>query len=42
MVEGLGDPATEIGCGTAVSFAVTNTGNAFSWGMGNNGQVILN
>jgi alpha-tubulin suppressor-like RCC1 family protein len=42
LVEGLDEAAVEIGCGTAVSFAVNTTGKAFSWGMGDNYQVILN
>ena len=41
-VEGVEDPSVEIGCGMSVSNAVTTTGDAFSWGMGYNLQVILN
>jgi regulator of chromosome condensation len=29
----------DIACGTSVSFAVTNTGEAYSWGMGTNLQL---
>ena len=42
LVQGIQTPAVEIGCGTAVSYAVTSEGEAFSWGMGTNGQVNLN
>jgi regulator of chromosome condensation len=41
LVEGIVDPSVEIGCGTAVSYAVTKNGDAFSWGMGTNGQVTF-
>jgi regulator of chromosome condensation len=34
-------PCVEIGCGTSQSFAVTESGDAFSWGMGTNGQLSL-
>ena len=29
----------EVACGTAVSYAVTEEGQCFSWGMGTNGQL---
>jgi len=29
----------EVGCGTAVSYAVTDDGKCYSWGMGTNGQL---
>ena len=29
----------EVACGTAVSYAVTEEGQCFSWGMGPNGQL---
>jgi len=29
----------EVACGSAVSYAVTNDGGCFSWGMGTNGQL---
>jgi len=28
-----------VGCGTAVSYAVTHDGKCYSWGMGTNGQL---
>lgn len=31
----------EIACGSSVSYAVSTDGNAFSWGMGTNGQLSL-
>ena len=38
-VKGIEGKASEISCGTAVSFACTENGNIFSWGMGTNGQL---
>jgi len=32
-------PAAMVGCGTAVSYAVTKEGACYSWGMGTNGQL---
>ncbi len=32
---------SDVACGTAVSFAVSNSGEVFSWGMGTNGQLAL-
>ena len=29
----------EVACGTAVSYAVTASGDCYSWGMGTNGQL---
>ena len=29
----------EVACGTAVSYAITEEGQCFSWGMGTNGQL---
>ena len=29
----------EVSCGTCVSFAVTEDGECYSWGMGTNGQL---
>ena len=33
------EACVEIACGTSVSFAVTSTGEAYSWGMGTNLQL---
>jgi len=37
-VEGLTD-CLEVACGTAVSYAITRSGDLYSWGMGTNGQL---
>ena len=37
-VQGL-ETAVEVACGTAVSYAITQAGDCFSWGMGTNGQL---
>ena len=34
-----GQKCVEVSCGTTVSFAVTDGGECFSWGMGSNGQL---
>jgi len=34
-----GKKCIDVSCGTAVSFAVTERGECFSWGMGTNGQL---
>merc|ERR1719423_489917 len=40
LVPGLqGKKCVDISCGTCVSFAVTEDGQCFSWGMGTNGQL---
>jgi len=40
VVPGLeGQKCIDIACGTCVSFAVTEDGKCFSWGMGTNGQL---
>lgn len=36
-----GRKCVEVSCGTTVSFAVTEDGECFSWGMGSNGQLGL-
>ena len=33
------ETAVEVACGTAVSYAITEAGDCFSWGMGTNGQL---
>merc|ERR1719244_488027 len=38
-VSGLSGPCCEVACGSAVSYAVTETGECYSWGMGTNGQL---
>ena len=39
QVTSLDSPAVEVACGTAVSYAVTEEGHCYSWGMGTNGQL---
>ncbi len=34
-----GKKVVDVSCGTTVSFAVTEDGEVFSWGMGTNGQL---
>ncbi|CAB4067580.1 RCC1 [Lepeophtheirus salmonis] len=40
LISGLADKnIVDVSCGTTVSFAVTESGECFSWGMGTNGQL---
>jgi len=38
-VPGISGPCCEVACGSTVSYAVTETGDCFAWGMGTNGQL---
>eukprot|EP00088_Acartia_fossae_P027087 TRINITY_DN27867_c0_g1_i6.p1 TRINITY_DN27867_c0_g1~~TRINITY_DN27867_c0_g1_i6.p1 ORF type:complete len:474 (+),score=126.00 TRINITY_DN27867_c0_g1_i6:60-1424(+) len=39
LINSLAKGITEVACGSAVSYAVTEDGKCYSWGMGTNGQL---
>lgn len=41
LVSGMTEPCCQVACGSAVSFAVTSSGEVWVWGMGTNGQLGL-